>query len=100
MKDWGEEYGGIYSLKFASSNTIVLYDRKAIHELVDKKGLLYAERPHSYVNKLVTHGDSLVWEDHHERQKAKRKITTHNFSVRRRIPMLRSGPPLTYLISH
>lgn len=69
-------------MKFASSNVIVLYDRKAIHELVDKKGLLYAERPHSYINDLVTHGDSLVFQDHHERQKAKRKIATHNFSVR------------------
>ncbi|KAI1617878.1 cytochrome P450 [Exophiala viscosa] len=80
FQDWGEEFGGIYSLKFASSNVIVLYDRKAVHELVDKKGLLYAERPHSYINDLVTHGDSLVFQDHHERQKAKRKITTHNFS--------------------
>ncbi|KAF2500783.1 putative cytochrome P450 oxidoreductase [Lophium mytilinum] len=80
MRDWGEKYGGIYSLKFASSNVIVLYDRKAIHELVDKRGLLYAERPHSYVTNLVTHGDSLIWQDHHEKQKVKRKITTHNFS--------------------
>lgn len=60
---------------------IILYSRKAVHDLVDKKGLLYAERPHSYVNDLVTHGDSLVFSDHHETQKAKRKITTHNFSV-------------------
>ncbi|OAG35989.1 hypothetical protein AYO21_09849 [Fonsecaea monophora] len=80
FKEWGEEFGGIYSLKFASSNVIVLYDRKAVHDLVDKKGLLYAERPHSFVNDLVTHGDSLVFQDHHERQKAKRKIATHNFS--------------------
>ncbi|EXJ84068.1 hypothetical protein A1O3_04735 [Capronia epimyces CBS 606.96] len=80
FKEWGEEFGGIYSLKLASSTVIVLYDRKAVHDLVDKKGLLYAERPHSYVNDLVTHGDSLVFQDHHERQKAKRKIATHNFS--------------------
>jgi hypothetical protein len=81
FKDWGEEFGGIYSLKLASSNMIVLYSRKAVHDLLDKKGLLYAERPRSYITDIVTHGDSLVFTGHTPIQKMKRKITTHNFSV-------------------
>lgn len=81
FKDWGEEYGGVFSLKLASTNMIILYSRKAVHDLVDKKGLLYAERPRSYVADMVTHGDSLVFTGHTPAQRAKRKITTHNFSV-------------------
>lgn len=81
FKEWGDQYGGIYSLKLANSNYIVLYGRKEVHDLIDKKGLLYAERPRNYVTDLVTHADSMVFTGHTESQKAKRKMATHHFSV-------------------
>ena len=34
-------------MKFGPKNVIVLCDRKAVHELVDKKGILYSDRPHT-----------------------------------------------------
>ncbi|KAF5563769.1 NCP1-NADPH-cytochrome P450 reductase [Fusarium phyllophilum] len=58
---WGEQYGGIFSLKIASSTMIVLFDRKAVHDLVDKKGVIYSERPPNHVADIVTHGDSFAF---------------------------------------
>ncbi|EXJ90176.1 hypothetical protein A1O3_03245 [Capronia epimyces CBS 606.96] len=84
FKTWGEQYNGIYSLKFGPTNFIVLYDRKAIHELVDKKGTIYADRPTSYVADLVTSSQSLVFSKYTPVIRSKRKIATHNLSVRRR----------------
>jgi hypothetical protein len=81
FKEWGDEYNGIFSLKFGPKTFIVLYDRKAIHDLVDKKGLLYAERPANYVADVITSGDSIVFASNTQATKAKRKIATHNFSV-------------------
>jgi hypothetical protein len=52
-----------------------------VHDLVDKKGLLYAERPKNYVTDIVTHADSMVFTGHTDTQKAKRKMATHHFSV-------------------
>jgi hypothetical protein len=63
LKEWGQQFGGIYSLKFGPGTAIVLFDRKAVHHLLDKKGTIYSERPHSYVPHLVTGSDSFAFMD-------------------------------------
>lgn len=60
---------------------IVLCDKKAIHDLWDKKGLVYAERPKNYVADIITSGDSIVFARNTVETREKRKIATHNFSV-------------------
>lgn len=60
---------------------IVLYDRKAIHDLVDKKGVIYAERPKNHVADIVTHGDSFAFMNNTPMYKQQRKIAAHNLSV-------------------
>lgn len=60
---------------------IVLCDREAIHNLLDKKGSIYSERPANYIASLVTHGDSFPFMDNTPRWRAHRKIVSHNFSV-------------------
>jgi hypothetical protein len=77
----------VYSLKFGPKNVIVLCERKAVHELVDKKGLLYSDRPHTYVGNLMTQGDHMVVSSLDPVTREKRKVLTHNFSVRK-IPLL------------
>jgi len=81
FKAWSEEFGGVYSLKFGPRNVIVLCDKKAIHELWDKKGLVYAERPKNYVADIITSGDSIVFAPNTVETREKRRIATHNFSV-------------------
>ncbi|KAH0830804.1 hypothetical protein AYO21_10035 [Fonsecaea monophora] len=80
LKEWGETYGGIYSLKFGSGTVIVLFDRKAVHHLLDKKGVLYSERPQSYVPSLVTGGDSFAFMNSTPLWRAERKVAVHNLS--------------------
>ncbi|KAH7204682.1 hypothetical protein DER44DRAFT_432069 [Fusarium oxysporum] len=58
---WGEQYGGIFSLKIASSTMTVLSDRKAVHDLVDKKGAIYSGLQPNDVANIVTHGDSFAF---------------------------------------
>lgn len=71
----------MYSLKFGPSNVIILCNKKAIHELWDKKGLVYAERPKNYVADIITSGDSIVFAPNTVETREKRRIATHNFSV-------------------
>ncbi|KIX97095.1 uncharacterized protein Z520_07209 [Fonsecaea multimorphosa CBS 102226] len=82
LKVWGEQYGGIYSLKFGPSTVIVLFDRKAVNHLLDKKGAIYSERPFNYVPKLVTGGDSLAFMNTTPLWRHERKVAVHNLSPR------------------
>ncbi|KAK5352286.1 hypothetical protein LTS03_004054 [Exophiala xenobiotica] len=82
FKEWSLEYGGVYSLKFGPRNVIVLCDKKAVHDLWDKKGLVYAERPKNYVADIITSGDSIVFASNTVETREKRRIATHNFSPR------------------
>lgn len=59
----------------------MLYDRKAVHDLVDKKGVIYAERPKNHVAEIVTHGDSFAFMSNNPMYKHQRKIAAHNLSV-------------------
>lgn len=79
--EWSQEYGGVYSLKFGSKNVIVLCDKKAVHDLIDKKGIIYADRPSSYVGKLLTLGDHMVVSSLDTVTANKRKVATHNLAV-------------------
>jgi hypothetical protein len=38
---------------------IVLCDRKAVRELIDKKAAVYSDRPEDYVGHLLTQGDHM-----------------------------------------
>ncbi|KAJ3458007.1 hypothetical protein MRS44_012116 [Fusarium solani] len=80
MKEWTKIYGPVFSLKIGPSNTVVLCDRKAIHQLLVEKGSIYSDRPPSYVGKLLTQGDHLALEQMDVTWREKRKIISHNFS--------------------
>lgn len=78
---------------------IVLYDRKAVHDLIDKKGLIYSERPPNHVADIVTHGDSFAFMNYDNLYREQRKISSHNLSVRTNfgsLPsvLLRQHPPV------
>lgn len=79
--EWGEKYGGVFSLKIGSNTMVVLFDRKAVHDLVDKKGVIYSERPPNHVADIVTHGDSFAFMDNTPSYREQRKLASHNLSV-------------------
>lgn len=66
----------------ASGTMIVLHDRKAVHDLLDKKGVIYSERPKNHVAEIVTHDDNLAFMNNTPAYREQRKIAAHNLSVR------------------
>ncbi|EMC98771.1 hypothetical protein BAUCODRAFT_120072 [Baudoinia panamericana UAMH 10762] len=64
LTEWAKQYGGIYSLKVGPSTIIVLSDRHAVKELLDKKSSISSDRPTSVLRQeLLTGGDHLLWMD-------------------------------------
>jgi hypothetical protein len=45
LKEWGDKYGKVFSLKIGAGTIIVLNDRRAVHDLVDKRSAIYSDRP-------------------------------------------------------
>ncbi|EXJ84074.1 hypothetical protein A1O3_04741 [Capronia epimyces CBS 606.96] len=80
FREWAKEYGSVFSLKFGPSSIIVLCDREAIHELLDKKGSIYSDRPTTYVGNLLTKGDHIAISPADAMWREKRKVIAHNFS--------------------
>ena len=51
---WAEQYGPIFSVQFGGSTFIMLADETMVHELLDKRGNKYSDRP-----RLVQAGENL-----------------------------------------
>ncbi|KAF4840349.1 Cytochrome P450 monooxygenase yanC [Colletotrichum siamense] len=83
MREWADRYGSVFSLKVGTSSIIVLCDREAIHKLLVEKGSVYSDRPPSYVGRLLTRGDHLALEQMDSTWRDKRKVISHNFSLKR-----------------
>ncbi|KAF2021108.1 cytochrome P450 2D18 [Aaosphaeria arxii CBS 175.79] len=45
IKEWADKYGGVYSLKIGAGTMIIINDRKAAHELFEKRSAIYSDRP-------------------------------------------------------
>jgi cytochrome P450 len=45
LKEWSDKYGPIFSLKIGRGTLIVLNDRRAVHDLIDKRSATYSDRP-------------------------------------------------------
>ncbi|KAI0723229.1 cytochrome P450 [Earliella scabrosa] len=55
---WGDIYGGIVHVSALGQSIVILNDPKYAVEMLDKKGLLYSDRP-----KLVMGGQMVGWEE-------------------------------------
>jgi hypothetical protein len=78
--EWSRQYGKIYSLKIASGNMIVICDRKAVYELLDKKGSIYSDRPPNLVPLFITRGDHMTMECQGSSWREKRTVVTRNLN--------------------
>lgn len=77
---WAQEYGKIFSLKFGSGDTIVLCDREAVHDLLNKNGAIYSDRPNMYLIEAMGITDNVFVSSLNDTWKQKRKVLSHNFS--------------------
>ncbi|KAJ5471482.1 hypothetical protein N7530_008839 [Penicillium desertorum] len=77
--EWGNEYGNIFSLKVGSGTTVVLLDRMAINQLLDKKGSIYSDRPKDHVVSIIDSGGFAFW-DNNAHWRSQRKVTSSSLS--------------------
>ncbi|KIW74527.1 hypothetical protein Z517_11297 [Fonsecaea pedrosoi CBS 271.37] len=80
FKSWADVYGPIFSLTIGPTNIVVLSDRRAINNLLEKKGSIYSDRPFNYVSNFVTHGDHLTLEPQGPSWREKRTVVTRNLN--------------------
>lgn len=78
--EWSEKYGKIFSLKVGPGNIIVICDRKAVYELIDKKGSIYSDRPPNIVPLFITRGDHMTMEVQGPSWREKRTVVTRNLN--------------------
>ncbi|KAH6972758.1 putative cytochrome P450 oxidoreductase [Ilyonectria sp. MPI-CAGE-AT-0026] len=78
--EWQAEYGKVFSLKVGPGNIIVICDRKAVHELLDKKGSIYSDRPPNIVPRFITRGNHMTMENQTPLWREKRTVVTRNLN--------------------
>jgi hypothetical protein len=59
---------------------IVLADRKAIYQLLDKKGSIYSERPYLAVPTFMSRGCHMTFEQATTDWREKRSVVTRNLN--------------------
>ncbi|KAF2774010.1 putative cytochrome P450 oxidoreductase [Teratosphaeria nubilosa] len=80
FEEWAKKYGPIYSLRVFDSNIIVISDPRIVSQLLDKKGVIYSDRPDNVVAMHVTNGHHLSFEQQGPSWKLKRAVTVRQFS--------------------
>lgn len=74
------QYGPIYSLKVFNDTMIVIADRKACYELLDKKGSIFSSRPHLAVPLFMSRGCHMTFEQATPEWREKRSVLTRNLN--------------------
>ncbi|KAL1896114.1 hypothetical protein Sste5346_004854 [Sporothrix stenoceras] len=80
FQEWAQQYGSIYSLKVLNSTFIVLSDPQIVGQLLDKKGVIYSDRPPNTVAMHITDGHHFSFEQQGPSWKLKRAIAVRHFS--------------------
>lgn len=78
--EWSETYGKIFSLKVGPGTIIVICDRRAVYELIDKKGSIYSDRPPNVVPLFITRGNHMTMECQTPSWREKRTVVTRNLN--------------------
>ena len=77
--EWSKQYGGLVSLKRASSTILIVSDRKIVGELLDRKSSLYSRRPFTSVSHNITQGDHMLVMDYCKTWQLLRKLSHQYF---------------------
>ncbi|KAJ9132415.1 putative cytochrome P450 oxidoreductase [Pleurostoma richardsiae] len=80
FQEWADKYGSIYSLKVLNSTFIVISDPQTVGQLLDKKGVIYSDRPENAVAMHITDGHHFSFEQQGPSWKLKRAIAVRHFS--------------------
>ncbi|KAF2182292.1 cytochrome P450 [Zopfia rhizophila CBS 207.26] len=82
LKEWSDQYGKIFSVKLGSGTMIVLNDRRAVHDLIDKKSAIYSERPIDYNSEVAMGNENFAIMHATPMWRAQRKVASQNLAPR------------------
>lgn len=81
FQEWSKEYGTVYSVKLGPGTAIVICERQAVHDLIDKKGAIYADRPKTFAINYAGLGSRISLRSSADSTwRLKRRIVAHNLS--------------------
>lgn len=80
MREWGNEYGKIFSLKIGSDTIVVLNDRDAVHELIDKRSTMTSNKPHDVIVDTAMGKENFALMDSDQMWRAQRKIASQKLA--------------------
>ena len=73
-------YGTIFSLKIGAGTIIVLNDKRAVHDLIDKKSAIYSDRPHDHNLETAMGMENFAFMHMTPLWRAQRKIASQNLA--------------------
>ncbi|KZL68134.1 cytochrome P450 [Colletotrichum tofieldiae] len=80
LKEWGDQYGPVFSLKVGKSTMIVLNDRRAVHELLVSKGAYNNDRPFDEQFHLAMRGENMATMSDGTMWRSQRKVISQFYS--------------------
>ncbi|KAF2827089.1 cytochrome P450 oxidoreductase-like protein [Ophiobolus disseminans] len=80
FKEWSDQYGAVFSIKIGESTVVVLNDPRAVHQLINKRGALFADRPEEEQWDLATNKEAFGIMHSDPIWRAIRKIVTQILS--------------------
>ncbi|KAF2125588.1 cytochrome P450 oxidoreductase-like protein [Dothidotthia symphoricarpi CBS 119687] len=83
FKEWSDKYGTVFSLKVGRSTIVVLNDRRAVHDLVDKRSAIYADRPVDHQLFLALRNENLALMPSGDRWRSSRKVASQMLAPQR-----------------
>ncbi|CAE6425232.1 unnamed protein product [Rhizoctonia solani] len=80
LQELNQKYGPLASLKLGSSNIIVIGgDGSLVRELLDKRGLIYSNRPSDPAQEITGGGDNVLFQTNTEKWKSARKQIVRHY---------------------
>ncbi|KAL2278789.1 hypothetical protein FJTKL_14132 [Diaporthe vaccinii] len=93
--EWSKQYGDLVSLKTAAGNLVITNSPKIIHELFDKRGAIYSNRPINHVHtKYIWPGPHdkavpiLQYDEYYPRWRKTFSYILRNAGIKRLLPLL------------
>lgn len=83
LKEWGDQYGSVYSLKVGQSTMVVLNDRRAVYELLNQKGAWYNDRPVDQHILFSARNENIALMHEGPKWRAERKIAASYFAPKK-----------------
>ncbi|ESK97859.1 cytochrome p450 [Moniliophthora roreri MCA 2997] len=78
--EWKKEYGDIVYINIAGQDAVILNSRKVATDLLDRRGVIYSDRPQNIVAQVLTGGMVFAFSQHNDVWKRMRRAAAEAMS--------------------